>query len=80
MDDRPHNPENKELKPDQSYNTTEPDITPRREGGDDAIAESAPLDPNADEIVFANENTENLRPKIDTNKKENDTGNSNNNA
>ena len=74
-----HNFENN-LKPDQSYNTTEPDITPRREGGGDSIAESSPVDSRADEIVFVNEKTENLPPKIDTNKEENDTGNSNNNA
>ncbi len=78
MDKISNEPGNKS-KPEQSYNTIEPDVTPRREGGDDAIAESSPLDPKADEIVFANENTENLPPKIDTNKEENDTGNSNNN-
>ena len=34
---------------------TEPDVTPRREGGDDSIAESSPLDSRADEKVTVNE-------------------------
>jgi len=79
MDKISNEPGNKS-KPDQSYNTIEPDVTPRREGGGDSIAESSPVDSRADEIVFVNEKTENLPPKIDTNKVENDTGNSNNNA
>jgi len=79
MDKISNEPVNKS-KPDQSYNTIEPDVTPRREGGGDSIAESSPVDSRADEIVFVNEKTENLPPKIDTNKEENDTGNSNNNA
>ncbi|MDB5196187.1 MAG: hypothetical protein JWP88_557 [Flaviaesturariibacter sp.] len=32
----------------------EPDQTPRREGGDDALAEVTPTDPAADEKVIAN--------------------------
>ncbi len=79
MDKISNEPGNKS-KPEQSYNTIEPDVTPRREGGGDSIAESSPVDSRADEIVFVNEKTENLPPKIDTNKEENDTGNSNNNA
>ena len=79
MDKISNEPGNKS-KPDQTYNTIEPDVTPRREGGGDSIAESSPVDSRADEIVFVNEKTENLPPKIDTNKEENDTGNSNNNA
>ena len=79
MDKISNEPGNKS-KPDQSYNTIEPDVTPRREGGGDSIAESSPVDSRADEIVFVNEKTENLPSKIDTNKEENDTGNSNNNA
>ena len=80
MLDKISNEPGNKSKPDQSYNTIEPDVTPRREGGGDSIAESSPVDSRADEIVFVNEKTENLPPKIDTNKEENDTGNSNNNA
>jgi hypothetical protein len=32
-----------------------PDQTPRREGGDDALAESSPADPTSDEKVIVNE-------------------------
>jgi hypothetical protein len=78
--DKISNEPGNQSKPEQSYNTIEPDVTPRREGGGDSIAESSPVDSRADEIVFVNEKTENLPPKIDTNKEENDTGNSNNNA
>jgi hypothetical protein len=35
--------------------TTLPDMTPRREGGDDAIAESSPDDNRLDEKVIVNE-------------------------
>ena len=40
----------------QSTYGNEPDATPRREGGDDALAETSPTDPAADEKVLANEN------------------------
>lgn len=33
----------------------EPDMTPRREGGDDALAESSPTDERSDEKVIVNE-------------------------
>lgn len=33
----------------------QPDMTPRREGGDDALAESSPADPTSDEKVIVNE-------------------------
>jgi hypothetical protein len=36
-----------------------PDLTPRREGGDDSLAEANPTDPRNDEKVLAN------RPKTD---------------
>lgn len=36
-----------------------PDMTPRREGGDDALAETDPDDSRADEIVIVNEQREN---------------------
>lgn len=32
----------------------EPDLTPRREGGDDALAEASPGDPRNDEKVLVN--------------------------
>ncbi len=67
----------KELKSNQPYNTTEPDVTPRREGGDDAIAESLPLDSRADEIVFENDKTENTPFPSSASIKENDTTASN---
>ncbi|HEU4471755.1 MAG TPA: hypothetical protein VFR58_11760 [Flavisolibacter sp.] len=35
--------------------TTLPDLTPRREGGDDALAESSPTDERSDEKVIVNE-------------------------
>ena len=37
-----------------SYNNM-PDVTPRREGGDDALAETDPEDARADEKVIAND-------------------------
>lgn len=66
MDARPHNPENKELKSDQSYNTTDPDVTPRRVGGDDSIAESSPVDSRADEKVIVNTPKESIALPINT--------------
>ena len=38
---------------------TRPDTTPRREGGDDALAESSPTDSRSDEKVIVNEQREN---------------------
>ena len=32
-----------------------PDMTPRREGGDDALAETDPMDSRADEKIIVNE-------------------------
>ena len=37
----------------------QPDTTPRREGGDDALAESSPTDNRSDEKVIVNEQREN---------------------
>jgi hypothetical protein len=37
----------------------EPDSTPRREGGDDSLAETSPTDSRADEKVIVNEQREN---------------------
>ena len=42
--------------PDQ--NSVLPDLTPRREGGDDALAEAHPDDPRLDEKVIVNEQAE----------------------
>jgi len=36
-----------------------PDVTPRREGGDDALAESSPTDSRSDEKVIVNEQMSN---------------------
>jgi hypothetical protein len=52
----PH-PGNK--KREDTGNTVEPDVTPRREGGDDALAESSPTDSRSDEKVIVNEQREN---------------------
>lgn len=41
-------------KRDNAYDV-EPDVTPRREGGDDALAESSPTDNRSDEKVIVNE-------------------------
>lgn len=51
-------PKNKE---DNSKSTFEikPDETPRREGGDDALAETNPLDSRLDEKVIVNTQREN---------------------
>jgi hypothetical protein len=35
--------------------SSQPDMTPRREGGDDALAESSPTDSRSDEKVIVNE-------------------------
>lgn len=50
-------PRNKE---DNSKSTfeTRPDVTPRREGGDDALAETNPSDARLDEKVIVNEQSE----------------------
>ena len=37
---------------------TRPDVTPRREGGDDALAETNPSDSRLDEKVIVNEQSE----------------------
>lgn len=38
---------------------SDPDLTPRREGGDDALAETNPTDARADEKVIVNEQESN---------------------
>lgn len=54
----PNGPKN---KPDNSRSTFEvqPDSTPRREGGDDALAETNPTDSRLDEKVIVNTQSEN---------------------
>lgn len=48
-------------KPDNTSSTFEvqPDATPRREGGDDALAETDPTDSRLDEKVIVNSQSEN---------------------
>ena len=50
--DTPRDPKSKNRE--SSYDV-EPDVTPRREGGDDALAESSPADARSDEKVIVNE-------------------------
>lgn len=45
----------REKRQDRTGETTQPDMTPRREGGDDALAESSPTDSRSDEKVIVNE-------------------------
>lgn len=53
-----HNPDPRKkperLKDTEGYENP-PDLTPRREGGDDALAEISPTDARADEKVIVNE-------------------------
>jgi hypothetical protein len=49
----PKDPRNKERAPEND--SVLPDTTPRREGGDDALAESSPTDSRSDEKVIVNE-------------------------
>jgi len=46
-------------KTSEGYESTQPDVTPRREGGDDALAESSPTDNRSDEKVIVNEQASN---------------------
>ena len=46
-------------KKEESDATTLPDMTPRREGGDDSIAEASPYDSRDDEKVIVNTQREN---------------------
>lgn len=50
-DNNPRDPRQKE----STINEVEPDMTPRREGGDDSLAESSPIDTRSDEKVIVNE-------------------------
>jgi hypothetical protein len=51
-------PRTKEDNTDSTFETRA-DVTPRREGGDDAIAETNPSDSRLDEKVIVNEQKEN---------------------
>jgi hypothetical protein len=44
----------KEKKQDPNFSSL-PDVTPRREGGEDSLAESSPTDSRSDEKVVVNE-------------------------
>ena len=46
---------NEKGKNNESGYENPPDMTPRREGGDDALAETDPLDSRADEKIIVNE-------------------------
>ena len=50
-------PRNKEDNTKSTFETR-PDVTPRREGGDDALAETNPSDARLDEKVIVNEQSE----------------------
>jgi hypothetical protein len=50
-------PRNKEDNTRSTFETR-PDVTPRREGGDDALAETNPSDSRLDEKVIVNEQSE----------------------
>lgn len=49
----------KEKRQGEPGKEVQPDMTPRREGGDDALAESSPTDDRSDEKVIVNEQREN---------------------
>lgn len=51
-------PRNKEDNTKSTFETRQ-DVTPRREGGDDALAETNPSDSRLDEKVIVNEQREN---------------------
>ncbi|HEX2607047.1 MAG TPA: hypothetical protein VHK91_06690 [Flavisolibacter sp.] len=54
LDTNSPNPGRDPKKGQPSYDSF-PDMTPRREGGDDALAESSPIDTRSDEKVIVNE-------------------------
>lgn len=57
MNDEPKNGR-KEDNTSSSFEV-QPDVTPRREGGDDALAETNPADSRLDEKVIVNTQSEN---------------------
>ena len=54
MNNEPNGPRNKEDNTKSTFETR-PDVTPRREGGDDALAEKDPTNSRLDEKVIVNE-------------------------
>jgi hypothetical protein len=52
----PVNPQQR--RPEDATFESQPDLTPRREGGADSLAEAAPTDSRADEKVIVNSQTE----------------------
>lgn len=57
MNNPNNGPRNKEDNTKSTFET-QPDVTPRREGGDDALAETNPSDSRLDEKVVVNEQSE----------------------
>jgi hypothetical protein len=55
----PRNDPRDPRKPGATDDTYLPDMTPRREGGDDSLAEASPYDSRDDEKVIVNEQREN---------------------
>jgi hypothetical protein len=49
----------REARKPEADDTYLPDMTPRREGGDDSLAEASPYDSRDDEKVIVNEQREN---------------------
>ncbi len=58
MNNEPHGPHKKKDNTESTFESR-PDVTPRREGGDDALAETNPSDSRMDENVIVNEQREN---------------------
>lgn len=58
MNNKPSDPRDPR-KPGTDDNTYLPDMTPRREGGDDSLAEASPYDSRDDEKVIVNTQREN---------------------
>lgn len=59
MNQQESTPRDPKARKDENSYDVEPDMTPRREGGDDAIAESSPIDSRLDEKVIVNEQRSN---------------------
>ncbi|HVE60418.1 MAG TPA: hypothetical protein VNA26_01270 [Chitinophagaceae bacterium] len=59
MERKTDDPANEQQKSYKYYPAVDPDVTPRREGGEDSIAESSPIDARADEKVIVNYRKEN---------------------
>ena len=57
MNTQHNGPRNKEDNTNATFETRQ-DVTPRREGGDDALAETNPSDARLDEKVIVNEQSE----------------------